>query len=243
MWNQLKAQVHATDWQDLLPTICIQLITWSYAPFAYVVGVDGTHFTSHFGPLFLYELCIGAAITLAINHHFASQLSLVPLALSVIFAGIGFLKSPILLTLLILLPAYLVLIRLPNINLRGGLRLVTLGILISLTIPVACAFTSTHFMSWVIVRYFVPLACSIWFFYGPFFITNVKHLVPFESVTGLLYAAAILSHPLSVATIFALIISLGAWFMVILPTTREKYWNFVYANLAQLVTIVLIYWT
>ncbi|MDN3536997.1 hypothetical protein QPX96_03950 [Limosilactobacillus fermentum] len=52
MWNQLKAQVHATDWQDLLPTICIQLITWSYAPFAYVVGVDGTHFTSHFGPLF-----------------------------------------------------------------------------------------------------------------------------------------------------------------------------------------------
>ena len=89
----------------------------------------------------------------------------------------------------------------------------------------------------------MPLACSIWFFYGPFFITNVKHLVPFENVTGLLYAAAILSHPLSVATIFALIISLGAWFMVILPTTREKYWNFVYANLAQLVTIVLIYWT
>lgn len=136
MWNQLKAQVHATDWQDLLPTICIQLITWSYAPFAYVVGVDGTHFTSHFGPLFLYELCIGAAITLAINHHFASQLSLVPLALSVIFAGIGFLKSPILLTLLILLPAYLVLIQLPNIDLHGGLRLVTLGILITLTIQI-----------------------------------------------------------------------------------------------------------
>ncbi|MDN3536998.1 hypothetical protein QPX96_03955 [Limosilactobacillus fermentum] len=40
--------------------------------------------------------------------------------MSVIFAGIGFLKSPILLTLLILLPAYLVLIQLPNINLRGG---------------------------------------------------------------------------------------------------------------------------
>ncbi len=92
-----------------------------------------------------------------------------------------------------------------------------------------------------------PLLCAVGLFnlvfYGPFFITNVKHLVPFESVTGLLYAAAILSHPLSVATIFALIISLGAWFMVILPTTREKYWNFVYANLAQLVTIVLIYWT
>ncbi|MDO4855700.1 MAG: hypothetical protein Q3978_03950 [Limosilactobacillus gorillae] len=243
MWDQLKAQVKATDWQDLLPTICIQLLTWSYAPFAYVVGVDGTHFTSHFGTLFLYELCIGAAITLTINHRFKAPLSLIPLTLSIILAVVGFFKSPILLTLLILLSAYLAILPLPNVDLRGGLGLITLGILLTLTIPVACAFTSTHFMSWIIVRYFVPLTCSVWFFYGPFFISNAKHLVPFQSVTGLLMAATILSRPLSLMTVLALLITVGVWFMVILPTTRNRYWNFVYANLAQLITIVLIYWT
>lgn len=245
MWQvtgrQMRTELVQTDWPPLLATICIQLMTWSYPPFAYLVGVAGTRFTAHFGALFLYELCIGAALTLIVTHHFNAPLALAPLIFSVVCAASGFWGTPLLLALLILLPNFLLVVQLPGAHLQTGLGLVTLALLLTLTIPVACAFTASHYLSWTILAYFFPLACANWFFLAPHFLSVPRQRDAGLTGAGLLLAVAILTRPLGVETILALVLTVGAWFYLIRPQSNPP--RFIYLTLTQLVLVVLVYWT
>lgn len=240
-WHQIKTQFSKTDWQTLLPTIFIQLITWSYPPFAYLVGVAGTRFTSHFGPLFLYELCIGAAVTLALTNHFNAPLSLISLVLSVFLALVGFWNAPLLLALLILLPTFLIIVQLPQAGLQNGLGLATLGALLTLTIPVACAFNASHYLSWTVLSYFFPLAASTWFFLAPNFLRGSRQRDAILSGAALLLVLSLLTRPLGVATLLPLTLTALSWFYLIRPHQNPP--RFIYLNLTQLVLVVLVYWT
>lgn len=243
MWNLIKDQFKAVDWKMLLPTTFILLISWSYAPFAYVVGVQGSHFNSHMGALFLYELCIGIIVPLIVYHKFGSTLSTIPLIASIAVAIIGFSDSFLLMLLLLLLPLFLLVLQLPSMEFQNELGLLTFGTLLMLTISVACAYASLHFISWEIVIFLLPVMASTWFFFAPFFLNNLPRYKFNVTLLGVILLIFTFSRPLRWQIYLAVLIIIGAWFFMIFNVTYKRKSSFILYCLTQMVVIVLIYWS
>lgn len=241
MGSLIKQQFLKTNWKDLLPTTFILLITWSYAPFAYAIGVQGSHFTANMGMLFLYEVCIGLIVPMLVYHNFGSTLSTVPLIASVIFAVIGFSSTPILLGLLLLLPLFLFTIQMPSMNFQNSLGLLTFGMLLMFTISIACAYTSLHFISWEIIAFLLPVMACSWFYLAPFFLKNVKRYKLIITLLAVVLLVLTLSRPLHTTIYLALAIIVASWFVMVARAGRHQ--SFILYCLTQMVVIVLIYWS
>lgn len=241
MGKLIKQQFLDMDWKFLLPTTCILLISWSYAPFAYVVGVQGSHFNTHMGMLFLYELCIGLILPMLVYHNFGSTLSVIPIICSALFAVIGFHSTPLLMLLLLLLPLFLFVMQMPSMDFQNGIGLITFGMLLMFTISVACAFVSLHFISWEIISYLLPVMASSWFYLAPFFLKKVRQYKPKITVLGIILLAFTLTRPLRAQIYLAIVVIVGTWFTMVASKPEKD--SFILYCLAQMVVIVLIYWS
>lgn len=181
------------------------------------------------------------ALTLILTNHFQAPLTLIPLAGGLGLALIGFSQTPLLLGLLLLLPLFLLVLQVPQCDLQNGLGLTTLGALLTLTIPVACAFNASHYLSWAILGYFFPLAATIWFLLAAASPATGQQHDLILTGTALVLLLAILIRPLSGETILAIMLTMAAWFYLLRFPHHQP--QFIYLNLVQLVLIVLIYWT
>lgn len=241
MGSLIKQQFIEMNWKDLLPTTFILLITWSYAPFAYTIGVQGSHFTANMGMLFLYEVCIGLVVPMLIYHNFGSTLSIIPLIASAVFAVIGFSSTPLLLALLLLLPIFMFIIQMPSMDFQNTLGLITFGVLLMFTVSVACAYVSLHFISWEIIAFLLPVMASTWFYLAPFFLKTV-HQYKFKiTLLAIVLLIFTLSRPLRASIYLALTITVASWFVMVARADRHQ--SLILYCLTQMVVIVLIYWS
>lgn len=241
MGKLIRQQFLEMNWKDLLPTTFILLMTWSYAPFAYVVGVQGSHFDTNMGMLFMYELCIGLVVPMLIYHHFGSTLSTIPLIASAVFAIIGFSRTPLLLALLLLLSIFLFIIQMPSMDFQNMMGLLTFGVLLMFTISVACAYVSLHFISWEIIAFLLPVMAGSWFYFAPFFLQQT-HQYKFKiTLLAIVLLVFTLSRPLRASIYLALVIIVASWFVMIAANQRKQ--SLILYCLTQMVVTVLIYWS
>lgn len=241
MGNLIRQQFLDMNWKDLLPTTFILLITWPYAPFAYVVGVQGSHFDSNMGMLFMYEVCIGLVVPMLVYHNFGSTLSTIPLVASAVFAVIGFSQTPLLLALLLLLPIFLFVMQMPSMDFQNLMGLCTFGILLMFTISVACAYVSLHFISWEIIAFLLPVMASSWFYFAPFFLQNTHQYKFKVTLLGIILLIFTLSRPLRASIYMALAIIVASWFVMVAQNRRKQ--SLILYCLTQMVVMVLIYWS
>ncbi|WP_251548232.1 hypothetical protein [Limosilactobacillus caecicola] len=241
MGDLIKRQFMEMNWKDLLPTTFILLIAWSYAPFAYTIGVQGSHFTANMGMLFLYEACIGLVVPMLIYHQFGSTLSVIPLIASALFAVIGFSTTPLLLALLLLLPLFLFIIQMPSMDFQNTFGLVTFGGLLMSTVSVGCAYVSLHFISWEIIIFLLPMMASTWFYLAPFFIKNGRQYKLKVTIFAIILLVFTLSRPLHTSIYLALIVTVASWFVMIAQAKAHQ--SLILYCLTQMVVIVLIYWS
>lgn len=241
MWGLIKRQFHEINWKDLVPTTFILLISWSDAPFTSAIGVQGSHFTTNMGMLLMYEVCIGLVVPMLIYHRFGSTLSLIPLAASACFAIMGFSKNLILLSLLLLLPLFLLIIQLPSMDFQNTFGLITFGLLLMFTVSVACAYASLHFISWEIISYLLPVMASTWFYLAPFFLQNVRQYKLKVTILALILLIFILSRPLHLTIYLAIATIVATWFVMIAKARQQQ--SLILYCLAQMVVIVLVYWS
>lgn len=241
MGKLIKQQFMEMNWKDLLPTTFILLITWSYAPFSYAVGVQGSHFNAHMGMLFLYVIFIGLVVPMLMYHHFGSTLSTIPLIASGIVAIIGFSKTPLLLALLLLLPIFLLVIQMPSMDFQNSLGLITFGILLMFTVSVACAYVSLHFISWEIISFLLPVMASTWFYMAPFFLDNVSQYKFKVTIFAVILLIFTLSRPLRASIYMAIAIIVATWFVMVAKADEKP--SLILYCLTQMVIITLIYWS
>lgn len=241
MIKQLKDELFNDRWKAIFASTVILLMAWSYAPFAYVVGISGNHFDTNMGWLFAYEVCIGLAVTLIVYGHFKSLLSCLPLILSMIIVVAGFHKLAAVMGLLLLLPIFLLLSQTPWVQFNNWYGLITFGMLVALSIGTVCAFSSLHFISWEIVYFLLPVMASCWFFMAPFFLEKQSFYFPILTAFGVILVALALTRTLRWQLYLAIIIIVGLWFLLLF--NRRRYPSFTLFCLAQMLVIVLIYWS
>lgn len=241
MGKQIIDEVKQLDWKMLVPTAIILIIAWAYAPFAYIVSSSGSHFNSQMGWLFLYMFCIAISFPILMYQKWQSHLSRFPLIASLIFAIMGFYNRWALMILLLLLPIFLLLAQLPNLEFNTMYGLLTFGVLLTLTLCVACAYNGLHFVTWDIITFLLPVMTSCWYFMAPFFLIYQRYYQMRSTVFGLIMLIAALTRPLRWQLYLALIIIVGVWFAIML--NKRKMPSFILFSLAQMVVIVLIYWS
>lgn len=240
MIKQLKDELLTDRWKSIFASALILLIAWSYAPFAYVVGISGNHFDTNMGWLFAYEVCIGLAVTLIVYGHFKSLLACLPLILSMVIVCLVFYKLPVVMGLLLLLPIFLILSQTPWLQFNNWYGLLTFGLLIALSICSVCAFSSLHFISWEIVSFLLPVMASCWFFMAPFFLEEKPFAFPITTVLAIILIGLALTRTLRWQLYLAIIIVVGEWFLLLFNQHRHP--SFILFSLAQMLVIVLIYW-
>lgn len=238
--KQLKDELLTDRWKSIFASVLILLIAWSYAPFAYVVGISGNHFNTNMGWLFAYEVCIGLAVTLIVYGHFKSLLSCLPTILSIIVVLLGFNKFPVIMGLLLLLPIFLFLSQTPWLQFNNWYGLLTFGILVALSIGSSCAYSSLHFISWEIVSFLLPVMASCWFFMAPFFLEKQLFAFPILTVLAVILIILALTRPLRWQLYLAIIIVAGIWLLILF--NRNRHPSFILFSLAQMLVIVLTYW-
>lgn len=241
MASQLKKEIYALDWKMLIPTAVILIIAWSYAPFAYMVGVSGSHFNSQMGWLFLYMFCIAVSFPLLMYEHWQARLTWPPLIASMVFAVMGFYDRFVLMLLLLLLPLFLLIAQLKPVEFDSLVGLLTFGVLLTLTICVACAYNGLHYVTWNIISFLLPVMASCWYFMAPFFLANQPYYQLRATILGLVMLVAALTRPLRWQLYLALAIIVLVWFVIM--TNRKKMPSFILFSLAQMVVTVLIYWS
>lgn len=240
MIKQLKDELLTDRWKSIFASALILLIAWSYAPFAYVVGISGNHFDTNMGWLFAYEVCIGLAVTLIVYGHFKSLLACLPLILSMVIVCLVFYKLPVVMDLLLLLPIFLILSQTPWLQFNNWYGLLTFGLLIALSIGSVCAFSSLHFISWEIVSFLLPVMASCWFFMAPFFLEAKPFAFPITTALAIILIGLALTRTLRWQLYLAIIIVVGGWFLLLFNQRRHP--SFILFSLAQMLVIVLIYW-
>ena len=241
MASQLKKEIYALDWKMLIPTAVILIIAWSYAPFAYMVGVSGSHFNSQMGWLFLYMFCIAVSFPILMYEHWQARLIWPPLIASMVFAVMGFYDRFVLMLLLLLLPLFLLIAQLKPVEFDSLVGLLTFGVLLTLTICVACAYNGLHYITWNIISFLLPVMASCWYFMAPFFLANQPYYQLRATILGLVMLVAALTRPLRWQLYLALAIIVLVWFVIM--TNRKKMPSFILFSLAQMVVTVLIYWS
>lgn len=241
MASQLKKEIYALDWKMLIPTAVILIIAWSYAPFAYMVGVSGSHFNSQMGWLFLYMFCIAVSFPILMYEHWQARLTWPPLIASMVFAVVGFYDRFVLMLLLLLLPLFLLIAQLKPVEFDSLVGLLTFGVLLTLTICVACAYNGLHYITWNIISFLLPVMASCWYFMAPFFLANQPYYQLRATILGLVMLVAALTRPLRWQLYLALAIIVLVWFVIM--TNRKKMPSFILFSLAQMVVTVLIYWS
>lgn len=229
-----------TNWQSNLATAAIIFISWSFAPFSYAVSVSGTHFNAHMGMLFLYELLLAFSLVLQLNNHFQSQLANLLIILSGLCAIFGFITTPLIMFLLLLLPIFMALMQLPQLNLQSEAGLLTFGALLMLTIPIGDAYTSLHFISWEIVLFLLPIMTSTWCFLTPFFLPRSKKRSWLLLGTLVILVASLFTRLINSLTIFAIVLALGWWLFTMDKRLAEP--SLILTSLVQMLVIILIYW-
>ena len=239
--NSQQYHVAFDQWQQILATAAIVFISWSFAPFSYAVGVSGTHFNAHMGMLFLYEFLIAYSLVLLLKHHFQAPLAWPLLGLSALCAIAGFITTPLVMLLLLLLPLFTVLLTWPTLQLQNELGLFTCGALLMLTVPVGVAYTSLHFISWEIVTYLLPVMTTTWCFWAPFFMPGSNRRALVMLIALLILLISLLSHPLRWPILAAGLISLGWWLFTMYKKTPEP--SLLLTCLTQMLVIVFTYWS
>lgn len=242
MWNQVKTEFQDLTWSSVLLSVFALSFTWLVAPFSYIETLK-THstYTTNFAALILYILCIALAFTIASAHEFVSLLSLGPIVISLIVTFIGFFNRPIIMALLMLLPLYLFIIQLPATYLRNMVGLITVGVLFTLSIPVATIYLVTHHFAWAALIYCLPLALTTWMFLTPFFIRVTRIQSIFISAVAVLLLIDILTRPLCLGMILALVAVVVCWFWLL--SIRKKTPYLAVLGTTQLIIMVLLYWT
>lgn len=242
MWNQVKMELQDLTWSSVLLSVLALSFTWLVAPFSYIESLTShATYTTNFAALILYILCIALSFTIASAHDFVSILSLGPIILSLIVAFIGFFNRPIIMALLMLLPLYLFIIQLPATYLRNTIGLITIGGLFTLSIPVAAVYLVTHRFAWSALIYCLPLALTTWMFLTPFFIRVTRIQSIFITIVGALLLIAILTRPLGIGMILALVAVVISWFWLLSIRKQTPY--LAALSTVQLLIMVLIYWT
>ncbi|KRN59204.1 hypothetical protein [Limosilactobacillus secaliphilus] len=241
MVNQLKDELFTDRWKAIFASALILLIAWSYAPFAYVVGISGNHFDTNMGWLFIYEVCIGLSVTLIVYGHFKSLLSCLPSVLSMVTVLLAFNKLPIVMGLLLLLPVFLLLSQTPWLEFNSWYGLITFGLLVALSIGSVCAYNSLHFISWEIVFFLLPVMASCWYFMAPFFLEKQSLYFPILTVLALNLIAFIFTRTLRWQLFVATFLVVSFWLLILFNRHRRP--SFILFSLAQMLVIVLIYWS
>lgn len=239
-FNLQVANLDFTNWQSNLATAVIIFISWSFAPFSYAVSVSGTHFNTHMGMLFLYELLLAFSLVLQLNNHFQSQLADLLIIISGFCVVFGFVTAPLVMLLLLLLPIFMFLMQFSQLNLQNEAGLLTFGALLMLTIPIGNAYASLHFISWEIVLYLLPIMTSTWCFLTPFFLPRSKKRNWLLLGTLLFLIISLFTHPINRLTIVAIILTLGWWLFTLDKRLAEP--SLILTSLVQMLIIVLIYW-
>lgn len=238
--KQLKDELLTDRWKSIFASALILLIAWSYAPFAYVVGISGNHFDTNMGWLFAYEVFIGLAVTLIFYGHFKSYLATIPVILSAVLACLGFHKELVIMGLLLLLPIFLFLSQTPWLEFNNWYGLLSFGLLVSLSIGSVCAFSSLHFISWEIVSFLLPVMASCWFFMAPFFLEKQSWSFAIITILAIILIALCFTRTLRWQLYLAIIITLCAWLLLLF--NRHRHPSFILFSLTQMLVIVLIYW-
>lgn len=241
MASQLKQEIHSLDWKMLIPTAVILIIAWSYAPFAYMVGVSGSHFNTQMGWLFLYMFCIAVSFPILMYENWQAKLTWPPLIASMVFAMMGFYNRFVLMLLLLLLPIFLLVAQLSSVEFDSTFGLLTFGVLMTLTICVACTYNGLHYVTWNIISFLLPVMASCWYFMAPFFLADHHYYQLYATILGVVMLVAALTRPLRWQLYLALAVIVLVWFAIMIKRKQKP--SFILFSLAQMVVIVLIYWS
>ena len=241
MRKQIIDEARHIDWKMLIPTAIILIIAWAYAPFADIVSTSGSHFNSQMGWLFLYMLCIAISFPILMYEKWQAALSWPPLVASLVFAVLGFYSRWALMLLLLLLPAFLLIAQLGRYEFNTLYGLLTFGVLLTLTICVACSYNGLHYVTWDIISFLLPVMASCWYFMAPFFLIYQHHHQLRCTIFALVMLIFSLTRPLRWQLYLALVIIVVTWFVIMM--SKRKMPSFILFSLAQMVTIVLIYWS
>lgn len=234
-------QINFDHWQQHLAAASIIFISWTFAPFSYAVGVSGTHFNAHMGMLFLAAYLLAMSLVLFLNYQFRSTLGYLLLAASVVCIIAGFITTPLVMLLLLLMPAFLFIVSLPAAGLQNELGALSASVLLALTVPVGCAYTSLHFISWEIVVYLLPVMAASWAFAIPFFMPQSRQRLIFVTVAVILAVVTIFSRPLHWPTVAAAMLMVGWWAFIAYKKAPEP--TMLLTSLTQMLVVVFTYWS
>lgn len=240
MWEQLKLEWQEQNWPEIGLALVAFNLSWLIAPFTYLSHHTDKPFATHFAALMIYLIAISLAMIFTNQRRPTSLLSLPGLVIAILAALIGFTKLPILMLLMLLLPVYLLLLQLPQVSLHNIVGLVTLGILLTLSIPAAVIYLVSHTLTWAGIIYCLPIMTATWMFFTPLYIKEPKIQSLFITGAWAVLIVTLLTRPLGIGMLLAITLTLVSWFFLL--ATRRKTTNLAILSTLQLTIIFAAYY-
>lgn len=239
MIKQIASQWRSVNWQLLAVSVVIQLITWWYVPISYAAKISTSTFQTHLVFLFLYTVVVAGSTHLLLNSEFTSRFVLLLIIASFVLAFSG-IERPVLLALLLLVPAFLLVLYFPWLQMQNEFGLLVFSLMETICIPATIFFFTAHFLSWSFIWTLIPMWLSYMFFQLPSFAEDGSGLFRIIStILGVILIGAVLFDSISMIHIVAIILVVASWLvMVNFPNMRDKFVKF---SFFQLIFILLIY--